>query len=69
MSGLGYEETEGYGQDEADDRWQRPPQGGAQPSPFGGPRSPEPCTLTIFGVTGDLAHRKLIPALYDLACH
>src|ERR1044072_5211137 len=24
-------------------------------------------TLTIFGVTGDLAHRKLLPALYNLA--
>ena len=23
----------------------------------------------MFGVTGDLAHRKLIPALYDLGCH
>ena len=29
----------------------------------------EPCTLVIFGVTGDLTHRKLIPALYDLSCH
>lgn len=28
---------------------------------------PEPCTLVIFGATGDLAHRKLIPALYNLA--
>ena len=25
--------------------------------------SPEPCTLVIFGATGDLTHRKLIPAL------
>src|ERR1044072_5069174 len=24
-------------------------------------------TLTIFGATGDLAHRKLLPALYNLA--
>ncbi len=31
------------------------------------PRIPEPCALVIFGVTGDLAHRKLIPAVYDLA--
>ncbi len=31
-------------------------------------RSPaEPCTLVIFGATGDLTHRKLIPALYNLA--
>ncbi|NNE90786.1 MAG: glucose-6-phosphate dehydrogenase [Verrucomicrobiales bacterium] len=28
---------------------------------------PEPCTLVIFGATGDLTHRKLIPALYNLA--
>lgn len=27
---------------------------------------PEPCTLVIFGATGDLTHRKLIPALYNL---
>jgi len=25
------------------------------------------CVLTIFGATGDLAHRKLLPALYDMA--
>jgi glucose-6-phosphate 1-dehydrogenase len=25
--------------------------------------------VVIFGITGDLAHRKLLPALYDLACH
>src|SRR5256885_11951598 len=31
------------------------------------PRIPEPCALVIFGVTGDLARKKLIPALYDLA--
>jgi glucose-6-phosphate 1-dehydrogenase len=28
----------------------------------------DPCTLIIFGATGDLTKRKLIPALYDLAC-
>ena len=28
---------------------------------------PEPCTLVIFGATGDLTRRKLIPALYNLA--
>ncbi len=27
----------------------------------------EPCTMVIFGATGDLTHRKLIPALYNLA--
>ncbi|WP_415646480.1 glucose-6-phosphate dehydrogenase [Stackebrandtia soli] len=31
------------------------------------PSIPEPCALVIFGVTGDLARKKLIPALYDLA--
>jgi glucose-6-phosphate 1-dehydrogenase len=38
-------------------------------SPFGGERHPDPCSLVMFGVTGDLSHRKLIPALYDLGCH
>jgi len=28
---------------------------------------PQPCSVVIFGATGDLAHRKLIPALYNLA--
>lgn len=28
---------------------------------------PGPCALVIFGATGDLTHRKLIPALYNLA--
>jgi glucose-6-phosphate 1-dehydrogenase len=41
----------------------------AAPSPFPSGSALEPCALVIFGVTGDLAHRKLIPALYDLACH
>jgi glucose-6-phosphate 1-dehydrogenase len=31
------------------------------------PRIPEPCALVIFGVTGDLSKKKLIPAIYDLA--
>ncbi|MGH8878584.1 MAG: glucose-6-phosphate dehydrogenase [Stackebrandtia sp.] len=31
------------------------------------PHIPEPCGLVIFGVTGDLARKKLIPAVYDLA--
>ena len=31
------------------------------------PRIPEPCALVIFGVTGDLSRKKLIPAIYDLA--
>src|ERR1700736_5527391 len=28
---------------------------------------PQPCSVIIFGATGDLAHRKLIPELYNLA--
>ncbi len=28
----------------------------------------DPCTVVIFGASGDLARRKLIPALYNLAC-
>lgn len=31
------------------------------------PRIAGPCGLVIFGVTGDLAKRKLMPAVYDLA--
>src|SRR5207244_4152085 len=30
-------------------------------------RRPEPCTLVIFGASGDLTQRKLMPALYSLA--
>ena len=29
-------------------------------------RVPDPCILVLFGATGDLAHRKVIPALYQL---
>ncbi|MHB2018067.1 MAG: glucose-6-phosphate dehydrogenase [Candidatus Xenobia bacterium] len=29
--------------------------------------TPEPCSMVIFGASGDLAHRKLMPALYNLA--
>jgi len=29
-------------------------------------RIPEPCMVVIFGATGDLAHRKILPALYNL---
>ena len=28
---------------------------------------PQTCTVVIFGATGDLTHRKLIPALYNIA--
>lgn len=29
---------------------------------------PRACTLVLFGATGDLTRRKLLPALYNLAC-
>ncbi len=46
-----------------------------QPSEFENPlreglrleRTPEPCTMVIFGASGDLTKRKLVPALYSLA--
>src|SRR5712692_5755472 len=28
---------------------------------------PQPCSIVIFGATGDLAHRKLVPELYNVA--
>ncbi len=31
------------------------------------PQTPDPCTLVVFGASGDLARRKLLPALYALA--
>src|ERR1700687_5162515 len=36
-------------------------------SAYGG--AAEPCTVVLFGASGDLAKRKVIPALYDLAIH
>jgi glucose-6-phosphate 1-dehydrogenase len=30
-------------------------------------RTPDPCVLTIFGASGDLTKKKLLPALYSLA--
>lgn len=32
------------------------------------PQLPDPCIIVIFGVSGDLTHRELIPALYALNC-
>lgn len=29
----------------------------------------DPCVIVMFGASGDLARRKLLPALYDLAAH
>ena len=31
------------------------------------PRIAGPCGVVIFGVTGDLARKKLMPAIYDLS--
>src|SRR6476620_3045390 len=31
------------------------------------PRIAGPCSMVIFGVTGDLSRKKLMPAIYDLA--
>ncbi|MFZ1090388.1 MAG: glucose-6-phosphate dehydrogenase, partial [Xanthobacteraceae bacterium] len=30
-------------------------------------RAPDPCSFVIFGASGDLTHRLLMPALYNLA--
>jgi glucose-6-phosphate 1-dehydrogenase len=35
--------------------------------PMANGQRPDPCSFIIFGVTGDLAHRLVIPALYNLA--
>ncbi|MDP3077014.1 glucose-6-phosphate dehydrogenase [Bradyrhizobium sp.] len=32
-------------------------------------KKPDPCAFVIFGVTGDLAHRLVVPALYNLAAN
>jgi len=54
---------------------QSPPKGRPRtPSPAPNPlraglrleRVPEPCTIVIFGGTGDLSHRRILPALYNL---
>lgn len=37
-------------------------------SPPPPPRVADPITLTIFGATGDLTHRKLMPALFAMYC-
>src|SRR4051794_24296715 len=41
------------------------PSGGVQPA--AAPLATHPTNLAIFGATGDLANRKLLPALYNLA--
>src|ERR1700733_6234437 len=32
-------------------------------------KKPDPCSFVIFGVTGDLAHRLVVPAVYNLAAN
>ena len=39
----------------------------ARPRTSASPASRDPCGLVLFGVTGDLARKKLMPAIYDLA--
>jgi glucose-6-phosphate 1-dehydrogenase len=34
---------------------------------FANQKKPDPCSFVIFGVTGDLTHRLVIPSLYNLA--
>ncbi len=34
---------------------------------FSSRQHPQPCVVVIFGATGDLTHRKLVPAIYNLA--
>ncbi len=33
------------------------------------PGATEPCTVVLFGASGDLAKRKVLPAMFDLASH
>ncbi|MDA3649316.1 glucose-6-phosphate dehydrogenase [Saccharopolyspora indica] len=47
-----------------DQQWQNPLR---DPRDKRLPRIAGPCGLTIFGVTGDLSRKKLMPAIYDLA--
>ena len=30
-------------------------------------KNPEPCSIVLFGASGDLTRRKLLPSLYNLA--
>src|SRR5713226_1374572 len=41
----------------------------ASPASSWGASVSEPCTVVLFGASGDLAKRKVIPAMYDLATH
>ncbi|MQA07627.1 MAG: glucose-6-phosphate dehydrogenase [Pseudonocardiaceae bacterium] len=48
----------------ASEQWQNPLR---DPRDKRLPRVAGPCSLVIFGVTGDLSRKKLMPAIYDLA--
>ena len=50
--------------DVADEEWTNPLR---DPRDRRLPRIAGPCGIVIFGVTGDLSRKKLIPAIYDLA--
>ena len=41
----------------------------AAAAPTSSVKAADPCAIVIFGASGDLAKRKLIPALYELASH
>src|SRR6202040_4339677 len=41
----------------------------ASPASVVGSSVNEPCTVVLFGASGDLAKRKVIPAMFDLASH
>src|SRR5712672_4200433 len=41
----------------------------ASPASNGNSGVSEPVTVILFGASGDLAKRKVIPAMYDLAVH
>src|SRR4030081_1262102 len=41
----------------------------ARPASNGNSGVSEPVTVVLFGASGDLAKRKVIPAMYDLAVH
>ncbi len=43
------------------------PEPGSAPKPATAPRPADPCSFVIFGASGDLVHRLLVPALYNLA--
>ena len=43
------------------------PRGGGDPEDRRLPRIAGPCGMVLFGVTGDLSRKKVMPAIYDLA--